>query len=272
MTPTLIVRKQFAFCKRGFLLDASYKLSLILGVGQTFASLILFYFISKLVDSTDPRLTVYDSSYFGFACVGVAMSQYFARGLAACGSSLRRAQLSGVLEAILSTQTKPIAVVVHDAIYQFGVALLDVFIVIACSVVLFGLDLSRANWPVALMGFVIASFVFLGLSILSAAVILRIKNRDPVQMVLGTAGSFVAGAYFPVTLLPPWLQTFAHVLPMTHALEVLRGSLLRGDSLAQVSSPLAIMLAMGLVTVPVGAYLFSRAVEKSRRDGTLLQY
>ncbi len=129
--------------------------------------------------------------------------------------------------------------------------------ILGASVYFLNLHLDGANFMLALLGFVIASTGFLGLSLISASLILRFKSRDPVQLVLGNLGSFVAGAYFPVALMPAWLRDVADLIPMTHALNVLRGALLKGSHLQEVSRSLLILLAMAMVTVPTGLLLFS---------------
>jgi ABC-2 type transport system permease protein len=267
-----LARRQLAFNKKGFLIDSSYRTGFALDLCHSVGPLVLFFFASKLVNRDDPRLSGVQGNYLGFVCVGLAMARYFAKGLNACASSIRRAQSSGVLEATLSTRTSAAAVVLHEAVYQFGMAVVHMVVLMFCATAFLHLDLSRANWPVAILGFVFASIAFLGLSIASASFVLRLKNGDPVQLVLGTAGAFVAGVYFPVELLPSWLQLVASFIPMTHALNIIRRSLLAGAGVSELRESILVLGAMALVLAPTGLALFLRAVRDSRRDGSLLQY
>jgi len=267
-----VVRKQLEFAKKGFLIESSYGVSFVLSIVDALMPLALFFLVSKMVDNRDPRLARYGGSYFSFTCLGIAFTQYFGRALAACSGNLRRAQTSGVLEATLSTQTSPISVVLYEATSSFLGALPNVVISVLASVLFFGLDLAHANWKVAALGFACALFAFLAFSLLSAGMILRTKNRDPVQFLLSGAASLLAGAYFPVSVLPHWLRIVAQAIPMTHALELLRGSILAGAGVGELWRPLAALAAMGVALMPLSFWLFSQAISQGRRDGTLLQY
>lgn len=268
----LIALKQAAFARKGFLIDSSYRLAFALNLVEAFTPLVLLFFVSKVVGEDNPRLGQYGGDYFAFACVGVALTQYFTKALAACSDNIQRAQTSGVLEAMLSTQTGPTSVVLYDAGYGFLGAVPAIAVALTASVTLFGLNVSRANWPMAALGFLCASLAFLAFGLMSAAIVLRAKNGNPIQMLLGNAASFVAGAYFPLSILPGWVRSLARFIPMTHALEILRGSLLAGAGLRELWRPLLTLAAMALVGIPVSLWFLARSIEQARREGTLLQY
>ena len=80
-----------------------------------------------------------------------------------------------------------------------------------------------------------------------------------------------AGSLFPITALPGWLAAFAKVLPLTHALAVMRYGLLdgRGTGLHDIwgmSNPtvmaalsLAVVAAYAALLVSVSVRVFTRA-------------
>jgi ABC-2 type transport system permease protein len=78
----------------------------------------------------------------------------------------------------------------------------------------------------------------------------------------------VSGVYYPIGVLPGWLQTIAYALPSAHVFEGMRGVLLDG-SFAWGHYWAA--LALDVVYLAAGAALFALAVRDARARGALLQ-
>ncbi|MCP4549325.1 MAG: ABC transporter permease, partial [bacterium] len=76
----------------------------------------------------------------------------------------------------------------------------------------------------------------------------------------------------PVAVMPDWMQLAAKLLPITYALEAMRRALFEGQSLRDLWLPLTVLAAMAVVLLPASLWAFSQAVEKGRRDGSLVQY
>ena len=78
----------------------------------------------------------------------------------------------------------------------------------------------------------------------------------------------VSGVYYPVGVLPHWMQSIAWCLPSAHVFEGMRGVLLHGvfrwDSFWTAA-------ALDVVYLALGAALFAWAVHHAREHGTLLQ-
>lgn len=271
MTTSLLalVGKQGAFYRKTWLLETAYGAGFVVRLLGGLLPLVFFYFLARIVDAQDPRLVAYRGDYFAFVAIGVALSQYFGRASSGCVRELRQAQIAGVLEASLSTRTSPVAVVAHETISHFTFSSLHLLVVLGAAVGVLGVDLSRANWPVALLGFSCAVVAFAGMTALSAAMVVHFKSAEPAHVLLGGLGSFLAGAYFPVAVLPGPLRGLAELLPMMHALEVLRLSLLSGAPLASVATSLAKLGGLAVIWTAVGTTAFTWAVRRARRDGTL---
>jgi ABC-2 type transport system permease protein len=77
----------------------------------------------------------------------------------------------------------------------------------------------------------------------------------------------VSGIYYPVSVLPDWLQTVAWCLPASHVFEGMRAVLFeqRIDS-----GHLFAAVGLNLLYLASGAALFLYAFQSARRRGTLL--
>jgi len=65
------------------------------------------------------------------------------------------------------------------------------------------------------------------------------------------------------------LHLLGQVLPLTHALEVLRGVLLRGATLGELSFSLVALALFALVLSVAGLGTFVYALRRARVDGSL---
>jgi len=74
--------------------------------------------------------------------------------------------------------------------------------------------------------------------------------------------------YYPVSILPVWLQPFAWALPSTYVFEGMRAVLFSGDFRLDY---FLIALALDLLMIAAGAFIFSLAFRDARRRGALLQ-
>ena len=76
------------------------------------------------------------------------------------------------------------------------------------------------------------------------------------------------GVYYPVTILPPWLQGFSAVLPPSYIFEGMRAVVLRGELRLDL---LLMAGVMNLVWIGGGVLLFLTFFRAARERGTLLQ-
>ena len=78
----------------------------------------------------------------------------------------------------------------------------------------------------------------------------------------------LSGAYYPISILPNWLQTVAYALPTAWAFEAMRAALIDGRIAWNL---LAMALLLDIIYFAVCAFLFWRFVESGRERGLLLQ-
>jgi ABC-2 type transport system permease protein len=79
----------------------------------------------------------------------------------------------------------------------------------------------------------------------------------------------VSGVYYPVRVLPGWMQTVARLSPATYVLEGVRAGLLQGRPTAELWSFVWPLLVMGIVMIPTGVLVFGQAERYAKRTGKL---
>jgi ABC-2 type transport system permease protein len=137
-------------------------------------------------------------------------------------------------------------------------------------VLLFRLDLSRANWLTALVIFLAATLPLLGLGILTSILPLLSPEKGE-QMAFAMQGVLllISGVYYPISVLPLPLQLLGMLSPLSYTLDGVRQALLGGASLPDSLPEVGILLLMGLVLVPLSIWGFSRAERRAKRLGLL---
>src|SRR5436190_19424072 len=105
------------------------------------------------------------------------------------------------------------------------------FIVVA---MFFGLSMPDANVAAALAILLIASVSFFGIGMMTAVLPL-ISPEKGAQLGLVAQGMLlvVSGVYYPVSVLPAWMQWVSKLSPATYALRGIRGSILQGQGLVR---------------------------------------
>ena len=98
------------------------------------------------------------------------------------------------------------------------------------------------------------------------------KRGNPINWLFTSASLLLGGVYYPVSVLPDWLQQVSAFLPMTHALEGIRLAMLQGHNLQMLSTS---VLGLGLFTIivlPLSLVMFQFAVRQAKIHGSLTQY
>ena len=265
------MRKFWAFLKRDFLQEASYRLSFVFQVYGIVFGAALFYFVAQLFPAQIPALAPYGTTYFPFVLVGLSFQGLMQSGMTSYAASIRQGQMLGTLEAMLVTPTSLPTIVTASALWAYLRASLNMALYLAVGVAL-GADFSHANILGAATILVLSVVAFSALGILSAAFTLAYKRGDPVASIFGNASALLGGTYFPVEVLPPWLRPVAELIPLRHALEGMRGALLRGQGPLALWREEAVLGLLALVLLPAAVWAFRLAVRKAKRDGSLAQY
>lgn len=266
------MRRAFAFLIRDLYVELSYRFSFLMQLAQVFIAVFVFYFISRLLGpAAAPGLMAYGGDYFAFVIIGVALSSYFGVGLASFAQSLREAQTTGTLEAMLMTPTRVSTIVLGSALWSYAFTTLRVLLYLIAGALL-GVSFAHANLGLGVLILLISIVTFSAIGILAASFIMVLKRGDPVTGLVGVGATLIAGVYYPIEVLPRPLQVIAQLVPVTYALRALRLALLQGASWRQVAPDVMALLAFAVILLPLALYAFRLAVNLARVDGSLTHF
>jgi ABC-2 type transport system permease protein len=212
----LLLRKAGAFIARDFRIESGYKIAFLLRILESMMLLVLFYFLSALITPHgSPALTRHGYSYFSFALVGLGFARYFDLTLRMFSESIRLAQVTGCLEAMMSSQTGCVTVVLMSSLYGLISGAVQLLVILVAGVVGFGVDLSRLNLLATALVLGLSLTIFVAFGVLSAAAVVWLRKGDPITWLLSGFGAILGGAYFPIEVMPAWMQKIAHLIPIT---------------------------------------------------------
>lgn len=137
-------------------------------------------------------------------------------------------------------------------------------------VLFFHLDLSQANLLGATMVLLAGSASFVGLGIIASVMPLLFPERGA-QMthIIKASILLVSGVYYPIEVLPGWMQKVATISPATYVLQGVRAALIDGAKTGHLLRFVGPLLIIGVIMVPIGVYVFGVCERYAKRTGRL---
>jgi ABC-2 type transport system permease protein len=162
-------------------------------------------------------------------------------------------------------------------IHLFGMGLFAIAYGIIRAILLFGvvalffdINVGGANFVAALVILLIASIPFIGIGMMTAVLPL-ISPEKGTQLGFIAQGILlvVSGVYYPVDVLPEWMQWLATISPATYALDGMRDAILEGDGLRMMWDEIWPLILIGIASVPLGLEVFRRGERYAKQHGKL---
>jgi ABC-type polysaccharide/polyol phosphate export permease len=262
-----------AFARRDFLVAWSYRFSFVTDALALLLQALLFYFVGLLVDESKlPEVGGSRVSYMEFVVIGIALAAFVQIGLGRVSAAMRQEQMLGTLESILATPTSPSTIQLGSVVYDLIYVPLRTAIFLALVAIGFDLDFNLGGLlPATLVILFFIPFVW-GLGLISAAGTLTFRGVSTGVGFAITVMTLASGAYFPLELLPHWLETVAIINPMAIAIDGMREPLLGSVDWVETFAQLLLLAPLALVSLGAGMLAFRRALRRERRRGTLGLY
>lgn len=154
----------------------------------------------------------------------------------------------------------------HAVLY----GLIRAVLLFAAVALFFDLSMPNADFVTALVVIMVASVSFAGIGIMTAVLPL-VSPEKGAQLGFVAQGMLlvVSGVYYPVEVLPGWMQWIATISPATYALSGTRDAILDGAGLGAMGSELLALTVIGVVSLPIGLALFAAGERYAKQHGKL---
>jgi len=148
-------------------------------------------------------------------------------------------------------------------------SLIGLLTMLAIATPLFGLHYAALG--LRLIPFVMVLFLFgIALGVLASGMVLRLGPASewlvwPIPALL----SPFAGVFYPLSILPSWMQAIGHALPPSYVFEAMRAGL---AGHAYPDFDLALAVALAALYILLACWLFTRLYRYAVRSGLLARY
>jgi len=187
------------------------------------------------------------------------------------GVALRDEQMKGTLEQNFLAPVSRLTLLI-------GLSLTDVVIT---TIVFFGVAgvTIMVTMPAAFLTLIQAFVVLLvgliplfGIGFLFAGFVVRFKEPYMFTQIVNLLFATLTGTYYPVTLLPYWVQLLSGALPQTYVIEDMRRIVLANQTLVSLYGSVFILLALALAYPTLGYVVFRHLEKRARVTGEFSKY
>jgi ABC-2 type transport system permease protein len=174
--------------------------------------------------------------------------------------AVTRERERGTMESLLATPALPLEVMTGKIIPYIMVGYVQVTLILLAAKVLFHVPMVGS---LPLLYFSALCFIAATLAVGITISTLATNQLQAMQMsfFFFLPSLLLSGFMFPFRGMPEWAQAIGSALPLTHFLRVLRGILLKGNTLPDVWPDLWPILVFGIVVMLFGALRYRRTLD-----------
>jgi ABC-2 type transport system permease protein len=161
---------------------------------------------------------------------------------------------TGTLKRLLTTPTSTATYLLGTVTSQYSAAIVQMLLLVG-----FGALVLNVTWgpPLAVMGVLLAfGLSSVAMGVMLGAFVKTESQASGLSIMLGMTLGLLSGCLWPLELFPPTMQTIAHAIPMTWAMQALTDLAVRGADFAAVLPAIGVMLAFAVVFFVVGVLRF----------------
>ncbi|PMP74991.1 MAG: ABC transporter [Roseiflexus castenholzii] len=211
------------------------------------------------------------NTFILFLLVGTLVWHYLSVVFDLISESIQWERWEGTIEYTFMAPISRLTHLFGQAAFAVLFAVLHTAIILAVVAAFFRIDLTRADFGAMLVVLIAGSTSFIGLGMF-AAILPLLSPEKGLQMtnIIKAMVLLVSGVYYPISVLPEWLQPLAYISPATYMLDGIRAALLEGAGIEALwSGRILPLLLTGLLTIPTGLMAFMRAEHYAKATGRL---
>ncbi len=176
--------------------------------------------------------------------------------------TITREKEMGTMEQILVSPVRPVEIIIGKVLPYIGFAFMDGILILLLGIFLFQVPFIGSYLLLLLLSIVyIITALSLGLMISTAV------STQQVAMMIAIAATLLptimlSGFIFPLKSMPMILQYVSYIVPAKYYLIIIRGIMLKGNTLIQLASQTLFLLLMTLILLVNAVRKFSLNLEK----------
>ena len=213
------------------------------------------------------------ANYVAYIIIGANVFTTIITAMWLFGFFIRREQMSGTLEALFMTPAHKISILAGLTLYVEVRSIITFVLGYTIGCILFGINPLQGQVILALGILLFGLIPICGLSFLLGALVLKVKQANSLLNTLQWALAIISGVFFPITILPIFLQIFAYTFPGFYLNYDIQAALTGLKWLfGSVYLDLGVLFAFSLVCPTIGYWIFSRTESRSKRAEGIGQF
>jgi len=231
-------------------------------------AVVAWYFIARFVARTSSGSFHGMTDYFTFSLVGLALSQCVWRGYHGFVDRVKSARGSGSLERFWLAACPFSLSLLSWGLWGFLIATVNASLTLALGAFCFGAHLRWDNILAILGVGLLASLAMGCIGLLASSWFLFSGRGDGFRPLFSRMIPILCGAFFPISVLPGWLQRVAWCFPLTHAFVLARG-IRSAPTAAGLVPNGTILIGMTLLLAFAGWISIHLALRQARINGRI---
>ena len=209
-------------------------------------------------------------AYMTFLLIGALIWSYLSMIFDILSETVQWERWEGTIEYTFMSPTSRVTHLLGMGVYAIVYGIIRTALVLGVAMLAFDLDLGNANYVAAVVVLAVCSISLVGFGVVAAVMpLLSPEKGQQVTYIVSALLLLVSGVYYPVNVLPDWMQSLAAVSPVTYGLEGTRAALRDGAGVVELWSSIWPLLVMGAVFVPLGIWVFHLGELYAKRTGKL---
>ncbi|MDR3075008.1 MAG: ABC transporter permease [Candidatus Methanoplasma sp.] len=224
----------------------------------SFFAMYFFVILSEYIGN--PEITV------AFVVIGNAVQSVAATTLYSVAEIPGVEKHTGTLGAIIQSPSSLFSVFLGMSAFGILTGIVAMLMSLCYAAFVFGVSFASCNFVSVGVILVLTCLSLTGFGMIIGSVGIRLRTAAIMANVFAYIGLLISGVNFPVSYLPGWVQTISHCMPLTYAVEAMRGAV-AGAGLISILGPLSAMVLLGTAFIILAWVSFRYFEKASRRNG-----
>lgn len=256
----------WGYAQRNYYLTKRYFMWELVWLGYTIANAMSIGFIGVGVDRSSDKA----ASTTTYLLIGAILWSYLSMLFDILSETVSWERWEGTIEYTFMSPASRATHLLGMSVYAIIYGIIRAGIMLAAISLFFDLSLHNANYVAAVIVLAICSISLVGFGMCAAVMpLLSPEKGQQVTFIFASVLLLVSGVYYPISVLPGWMQSLAKVSPVYYALEGIRAALLDGVGLTHLWHDIWPLLIMGVILIPLGIFIFQQGEHYAKKTGRL---
>jgi ABC-type multidrug transport system permease subunit len=193
--------------------------------------------------------------YIDFVVPGLLGMNLMGSAIWGIGFSIVEARQKKLLKRMVASPMRRWQFLAAYLISRLAMLILEVAAFLGFARLMFAVPFRGSLWQLALLC-VLASLAFSALGLLVSSRARTMEAASGLMNLVMLPMWILSGVFFSASRFPAVIQPIVRALPLTAAIDALRGNMLQGMNLGQMMAPIAILLAWVAVPFAVSLRIF----------------